>query len=217
MSMLAPTNLPPAPGAEPGAEEQSAKRLQILQGATSVFMSKGFDAASMGEIARTAGVSKGTLYVYFEDKEKLFEAIVQEACRVQAEHVFDLDPNDHDVEAVLTRTGIAYGTVMCRPEGISALRTVVAIAARMPDLGRIFYETGPNDGIRKMSEYLEAQVAAGVLAVEDCEVAATQFIDAVTATTFKPMLFNFERPTDERITYVVNIAVRAFLAAYKAK
>ena len=39
-------------------------------------MAQGFDAASMGEIARAAGVSKGTLYVYFENKEQLFEAIV---------------------------------------------------------------------------------------------------------------------------------------------
>ena len=203
--------------AEAAPEEHSEKRSQILKGATEVFMAKGFDAASMGEIARVAGVSKGTLYVYFEDKEALFEAIVQEACRVQAEHVFDLDPNDHDIETVLTRTGIAYGTVMCRPEGISALRTVVAIAARMPDLGRIFYETGPNDGVRKLTEYLKAQVDAGVLVIEDCEVVATQFIDALTATTFKPMLFNFDAPTEQRIAYVVKIAVRAFLAAYGKK
>jgi AcrR family transcriptional regulator len=203
--------------AEDAPEEHSAKRQQILAGATEVFMAKGFDAASMGEIARVAGVSKGTLYVYFEDKEKLFEAIVQEACRVQAEHVFDFDPDNHDVETVLTRTGIAYGEVMCRPDGISALRTVVAIAARMPDLGRIFYETGPNDGVRKMAAYLEAQVAAGVLAIEDCEVVAAQFIDALCATTFKPMLFNFEAPGGERIAYVVKIAVRAFIAAYRKK
>lgn len=202
---------------EAAPEEHSAKRQQILAGATEVFMAKGFDAASMGEIARVAGVSKGTLYVYFEDKEKLFEAIVQEACRVQAEHVFDLDPNDHDVDAVLTRTGIAYGTVMCRPEGISALRTVVAIAARMPDLGRVFYETGPKDGVRKLTAYLEAQVAAGVLTIEDCEVVATQFIDSLMSTTFKPMLFNYDGPTGERIAYVVKIAVRAFLAAYRKK
>ena len=46
----------------------------------------------MSDIARAAGVSKGTLYVYFENKEQLFEAIVQEECEAQAESVFDLDP-----------------------------------------------------------------------------------------------------------------------------
>ena len=56
-------------------EDDGAKRRQILDGATAVFLEKGFDAASMGEIARAAGVSKGTLYVYFDDKQALFDAM----------------------------------------------------------------------------------------------------------------------------------------------
>src|SRR5215470_3506409 len=63
----------------------TAKREQILEGARRVFLGQGFDAASMGEIARAAGVSKGTLYVYFKNKEDLFESIVHEQCEVQAE------------------------------------------------------------------------------------------------------------------------------------
>ena len=59
-------------------DEDSSKRRQILDGARKVFMDLGFDGASMGEIARSAGVSKGTLYVYFADKNRLFEAIVEE-------------------------------------------------------------------------------------------------------------------------------------------
>ena len=60
------------------AEEDSSKRRQILDGARKVFMDLGFDGASMNEIARAAGVSKGTLYVYFADKSRLFEAMVEE-------------------------------------------------------------------------------------------------------------------------------------------
>ncbi|MGY4415682.1 DNA-binding transcriptional regulator YbjK [Bradyrhizobium sp. LB7.1] len=52
-------------------EEDSSKRRQILDGARKVFMDLGFDGASMGEIARAAQVSKGTLYVYFADKSAL--------------------------------------------------------------------------------------------------------------------------------------------------
>ncbi len=55
-------------------------------------MDLGFDGASMGEIARSSGVSKGTLYVYFADKSRLFEAIVEEAALVQGEIAFDFDP-----------------------------------------------------------------------------------------------------------------------------
>ena len=54
---------------------ESAKRRQILEGARTVFLAQGLDAASMGEIARVASVSKGTLYVYFDSKERLFQEI----------------------------------------------------------------------------------------------------------------------------------------------
>src|ERR1700759_1904783 len=73
-------------------EEDTSKRRQILDGARKVFMDLGFDGASMGEIARSAGVSKGTLYVYFADKNRLFEAIVEEEALEKGEVVFNLDP-----------------------------------------------------------------------------------------------------------------------------
>jgi AcrR family transcriptional regulator len=204
--------------ASTAGDEDSVKRRQIIDGARKVFLAEGFDAASMGEIARAAGVSKGTLYVYFKDKEELFAAIVGHECLGQAEHIFDFDPNDHDVEAVLSRLGTAYVKFLVRPGGASPLRTVIAIAERMPEMGRRFYETGPAVGIARLASYLNAQVAAGVLKVEDCEVAAAQFMDSCQATLFKPVLFNFgPAPSPERIEYVVGIAVRTFLAAYRPR
>ena len=57
-----------------------------------------------------------------------------------------------------------------------------------------------------------------MLAVEDCEIAAAQFIDTCQATLFKPVLFNFApAPSPERVTHVIGIAVRAFMGAYRAK
>ena len=193
----------------------SAKRRQIIEGARAVFLAQGFDAASMGEIARQAGVSKGTLYVYFDSKEALFEAITEEECLAQGEQVFALDSNDHDVEAVLTRLGCAFVRFICRPGGQSSLRTVISISERMPAIGKQFYETGPVTGIARLGRYLEDQVAAGYLAVPDVEVAAAQFLDSCQSTMFKPLLFNFAPPpAEERINHVVSIAVRTFLAAY---
>src|ERR1700683_2270537 len=94
-------------------DEDSAKRRQIIAGAHAVFLAQGFDAASMSDIARAAGVSKGTLYVYFDNKEQLFEAIVHEECLVHAEGVFDLDPEDNDVGGALSRLGTAYIQFLC--------------------------------------------------------------------------------------------------------
>jgi AcrR family transcriptional regulator len=198
-------------------DEESAKRRQIIDGARDVFLTQGFDAASMNDIARAAGVSKGTLYVYFANKEELFEAIVEEECDAQAEGIFNLDPNDRDVAAVLTRLGVGYVKFLCRPEKASAIRTVIAIADRMPEIGRQFYEKGPASGIAQLAAYLAAQVEAGVLSVEDCEITAAQFMESTQAPLFKPIVFNFApAPSEEQIERVVKIAVKAFVAAYRA-
>jgi len=196
-------------------DDDTAKRRQIVKGARTVFLEQGFDAASMGEIARVAGVSKGTLYVYFKSKEDLFEAIVQEECGAQAEGIFDIDPDSRDIETQLTQLGIKFVHFLCRPEKASAVRTVMAIADRMPEVGRKWYESGPAIGIAQLSGYFRSQVEAGVLEIEDCEVAAAQFIESCHATMFKPLVFNFgAAPTEERIAYVVGIAVRTFMRAY---
>jgi AcrR family transcriptional regulator len=198
-------------------QADSAKRRQIVDGACRVFLSQGFDAASMGAIAREAGVSKGTLYVYFKNKEELFAAIVEERRRQQAEEIFSFN-RVADIESELIRVGTAFVRFLCRADGISSIRTVIAIADRMPELGAKFYETGPALGIANLRRYFEDQVAAGVLEPHDCEVAAAQLIDSCTSLTFKPLLFNAAGPPDDaRISRVVGMAVRTFLAAHRKK
>src|SRR6476659_7052546 len=121
------------------ADEETSKRRQILDGARNVFMDLGFDGASMGEIARAAGVSKGTLYVYFADKCRLFEAIVEEVVDERRQLAFYFDPAC-DIKTTLRRFGEAYIGMLCRPRGGSAARMVFAIAERMPEMGRRYYE-----------------------------------------------------------------------------
>jgi AcrR family transcriptional regulator len=198
--------------------EDSAKRRQIIEGARTIFRVLGFDAASMGEIAKAAGVSKGTLYVYFKDKDELFQAIVEKECIFHAEGVFDFDATDPDIAGTLTRMGIAFVKTLCTPERHSTMRTVMAIADRKPEVGRRFYETGPARGIAALRAYFEAQVAAGRLVAADYEVAAAQFMESCHATLVKPMMLNFAPPPSlERIEYVVRIAVKTFMAAYEKK
>lgn len=214
--MSEPAELLPNPAAQ--AEEDSAKRRQILDGARQVFLTRGFDAASMMDIAKAAGVSKGTLYVYFKDKDDLFAGIVHGECAMQEHGIFDFDHADHDVEAVLLKHGKAFVKAVSDPKRLSSWRTVIAVAERMPELGRKIYETGPAVGIAKLAAYLRAQTEAGILAVDDYEVAASQFIETCHATMLKPMLFNFgPPPTQQRIDHVVGIAVRTFLKAYRVK
>jgi AcrR family transcriptional regulator len=199
-------------------DDDSSKRRQILNGARIVFMNLGFDGASMGEIAKAAGVSKGTLYVYFNDKNALFEAMVEEIGAIHTAEALVLDPAA-DVAATLRYFGTAYMEMLCRPEGGSAVRTVMAIAERMPDIGRRYYGCIITGWINKLAVYLEAQAKAGRLAIDDeYDLAATQFMLSCQATLFLPFVFQaMPAPSPDRIARVVDSAVRMFLAAYQAK
>jgi AcrR family transcriptional regulator len=198
-------------------DEDSSKRRQILDGARKVFMDLGFDGASMGEIARSAAVSKGTLYVYFADKSRLFEAIVEEESLAGGKVKFNFDPA-RDVTTTLMDFGQAYIQMLCRPGGGSATRTVMAIAERMPEVGRRFYNNVIALTIARLAGYLEIRAGSGELEIEDCELAATQFMNMCQATLFMPFLFQAApAPSAERIAEVVDSATRMFLAGYQAK
>jgi AcrR family transcriptional regulator len=198
-------------------DEDSSKRRQILDGASKVFMDLGFDGASMGEIARAAGVSKGTLYVYFADKNRLFEAIVEREMFDQQKAAFNFDPA-RDVATTLREFGMAYIQLLCRPGGGSAIRTVMAIAERMPDVGRRYYEHVLENTINRLAFYLDSRVTTKDLAIDDCQLAASQFMLTCQAALFLPFIFQAAPPPSvERMTQVVESATRMFLAAYQAK
>jgi AcrR family transcriptional regulator len=201
----------------PFGEEDSSKRRQILDGARQVFMDLGFDGASMNEIARAAGVSKGTLYVYFADKSRLFEAIVEDEALQKGKIVYNLDPG-RDAETTLREFGRAYIGSICRPGGGSSIRTVMAIAERMPDVGRQFYENVLANTINRLADYLQAHVGPGDLEIDDCTLAAAQFLQMCQATLFLPFVFQAEpTPSAERIAHVVDSATQMFLTTYRAK
>lgn len=207
----------PARVAHPSGEDDNAKRRQILDGARRVFMELGFDGASMGEIARAAGVSKGTLYVYFADKNALFEAIVEQECLEQGKIAFDFDPAK-DVETTLRNFGRAYIEVLCRPDGGSAVRTVMAIAERKPELGRRFYERVLAHTINRLAGYLDVKVKEKHLSIDDTQLAAAQFMMMCQATLFQPYIFQAKpAPTTTQIETVVKSAMHLFLAGYRPR
>ena len=196
-------------------EEDSSKRRQILDGARRVFLDLGFDGASMGEIARAAGVSKGTLYVYFADKNRLFEAIVEEEAVDQSKVAFNFDP-EREVEIMLPEFGRAYIQLLCRPGGGSAIRTVMSIAERMPEVGRRFYDNVLARTVNRFSAYLDARAQLGDLVIEDYELAAWQFLQMCQATLFQAFIFQAKpAPSAEQIAAVVDSATRVFLMAYR--
>src|SRR5260370_39103141 len=200
------------------ALDGSAKRRQIMEGARTVFLADGFDGASMNDIARVAGVSKGTLYVYFESKEQLFEALIRGERRKQAERLTDCSFETNDVRAVLFDFGCRLIEMMSRPDTLAHVRTVIAASAKFPQLGRAFYEAGPCFGANRLSGYMRRMNDEGVLSIRDIDRAAWQFLELCQAGTFKPLLFRMtdELPMDE-IEAGVAAAVDVFMAAYAAR
>ena len=57
---------------------KDARPQELLAAALDLFVERGFAATRLDEVARSAGVSKGTLYLYFESKEELFKAVIRE-------------------------------------------------------------------------------------------------------------------------------------------
>lgn len=195
------------------------KRRQILDGALTVFMARGFDAASMSDIAAAANVSKGTLYVYFEDKEHLFVALIERERESQKREAFAALEEDPDIAHALTRFGERLTCLLAGEFAMSAHRIVIGVAERMPDLGREFYESGPMQGAQRIAAYLDRQVADGLLTIDDTGLAAVQFLDLCQSTLLRPRLFNAVRtpPSQAEISRVVASAVEMFLARYAAK
>lgn len=208
--------LPPRGGldAPPAGIPGQEKKRQILTGAREVFLSSGFEGASMGEIARVAGVSKGTLYVHFGSKQELFAALVGTECAQTAERCFVLD-EAADVREALTSAGYLYVAAMIRPEHIATVRLVIGVAEKFPEVGRTFLSAGTEAGVARLSHWLRAKIARGELEISDVELAAWQFLIGCHALVVMPLLFGgapkLENDSVERVVlHTVDSFMRAF-------
>lgn len=214
----AQTDLAPAGKPEAASAVDNAKARQILDGARRVFLAQGFDAASMNDIAREAGVSKGTIYSYFPSKDALFAALIREDKRQQAEQLSIYDDLDGPIEEALPRLGFALMDLILEPAHVAQTRTVAAVAPKFPAIGRAFYEAGPEYGHRRFAAWLERRAASGELVIDDFERASEQFFNLAQGVLFKKMLFAAQaKPSREEIRATVDAAARVFLKAYGAR
>lgn len=192
-----------------------AKRDQILDGAYRVFFDKGFDATSMNDVCKTAGVSKGTIYVYFADKTDLFEALVGRERDRLFTGLDALLESDRPLRDKLIAYGTALATALCSERVISAQRIVIGTIEKLPDMVRRFYDAGAQKSHNRLRQLLEQEIAAGRLQLEDTELASYQIIELSTAGLWRQRIFN-KRPTlpsPEEIDRVVRSGVDMFLAA----
>ena len=200
----------------PAAGQDPVKRQQIIEGARRVFIEKGFDAASMNDITREAGVSKGTIYVYFANKEELFEALIEEERGTIFKNMYEALDNDDDLRRTLVQFGMVLSAKITSAKVILAQRTVIGASERIPELGRRFYERGPKRGHEKFVAFLNAAIERGLIEIADVELAAYQFTDLAMAGLFRQCIFAYrtEAPSQTEIEYIVAAGVDVFLKAY---
>jgi len=201
------------------AGENPDKRAAIIDGAAQVFLRKGFDTASVSDICTAAGVSKSTLYVYFEGKEDLFEVLVEQKRERQFQGLQEILHAPAPIAERLRNFARKMAQLVCSDEVISAHRTVVGIAERRPDIGARFYEGGAQKGHAALCTTLRSEIAAGRLDIPDPELAAYQFIELAAAGHWRKRLFGkaTTAPAPEEIDKTADAAVELFLAAYTVK
>ncbi len=191
-----------------------AKRRQIMDGARAAFLAAGFDGASMNDVARAAGVSKGTLYAYFNSKDELFEAIIRGEFAQAAERLCAFR-REGDARAMLTDFGVRLIRRMSEPETLALARVVLAAVEKFPNIGRAFYEAGPLFGATRLAAELAALEKAGALKLPDPERAAWQFVDLCQSYVYKRLLFGVVDSLKlEEIEAAVSAGVDVFVKAY---
>jgi len=200
----------------PPAAAGSAKQDAILEAAAEIFLEQGFGSASMDEIARRAGVSKATVYSHFESKPALFGAIVQHRCQQTLSDMLT-ELSDRPVEETLTSLGRQFLDVLLMPGSLPLYRVVLAEAPRFPELGRIFYEAGPDRCATALAAYLAALNERGLLTVADARCAAEQFLGAVLGQIHIRMLLGVaaDPPSPAERERFVAAAVFTFLAGHR--
>lgn len=190
---------------------------QVLKGARDVFMREGFEGATVDDIAQMAQVSKATLYSYFPDKRVLFMEVVRSACVQQADESLELTPGSCGPRDVLRAAAERVHGVLLGGFSLQLFRIFVAEADRFPDLGPMFYESGPMVLHGEIQAYMEAAAARGELKIEDADLAAAQFIELCKADIFLRFLFKIDTEfSEQERERVISGAIDTFMARFGA-
>lgn len=132
--------------------DATAERHQaIVKAALEEFTKQGFAAARMDDIARRAGVAKGTIYLRFKDKDALFEAIIREEISPLVNAAASPLKPGESVRAFLDRTVMPLFHDPGPSRRTAVLRLLIAEAARFPKLAELYFRTVVEPGLKVFS------------------------------------------------------------------
>lgn len=197
------------------AERGEQKYAQVLAGAREVFIASGFEGASVDDIARTAGISKATLYRHFPDKEALFIAVISQECQRQAAKHPELCHLGQTIDTFLLDLARDFLDFSLSDFGQGIYRVAVAESERFPNIGETFYATSFERNRRRLAPALTAAMERGELMTEDAGFAANTFFAICIADIFHRGLFGIApTPTQDQIDTHARRAVATFLRAF---
>ena len=199
--------------------QMRAKREQILQGAEKVFLASGYEGASMSQIAREAGVSKGTLYNHFDGKASLFSAFFEERSKTKLAPIEAISREDgQDVHTVLRRLTESAIKMMLNPTSMDLYRIIIGEAGKFPNLADAFWRYGFGRTMYNLSDWLRRRSDVGELHVEDPEFAAEQLmIMCQTRIVHRRRLMLPVDDSPEAISQLATLTADSFMKIYSPR
>jgi AcrR family transcriptional regulator len=151
---------------KPGRKVDPALRKQaILEAALTVFAERGYEAARLDDVAARAGVAKGTLYLYFKDKEALFEELLQGA----------VSPVLEGLSALASAPELSFGKALAGlytmferdilgTQRKLLLRLIIAEGPRFPHIAEMHYRNVISRVLPLIEKIAERAAARGEIA-----------------------------------------------------
>jgi AcrR family transcriptional regulator len=144
------------------ARRKDARPQELLAAALDLFVEKGFAATRLEDVARRAGVSKGTLYLYYENKEELFKAVVRTSIVPvigdAEDQVANFDGHSAELFQWLVR-GWWERIGMTQASGI--VKLVMAEANNFPDIASFYRDEVISRGTGMISRMLQRGIDRG--------------------------------------------------------
>jgi AcrR family transcriptional regulator len=170
---------------------KDARPAELLDAALNEFFEKGFAAARLEDIAARAGVSKGTVYLYFSSKEEMFEALVHAIPQAHLERARTIVTDESiPAEALLTRLLQFVGTLIGDERMMKFPRLIISDGGKFPKLAETYKREVISHGVGIISSVIERGIAEGAFRQVDTKKAAYAAIapllfTAIWRTTFE--------------------------------
>ncbi|GGF03204.1 TetR family transcriptional regulator [Aliidongia dinghuensis] len=198
------------------ADEPAGKVRQILAAARHLFLEQGYGDTSMDAVAKRAGVSKATLYVHFESKERLFAEVINQARARLRDAIVAIASEAHsDPVETLRLIGLQFMRFVTNHDSLTLFRTVIGETRRFPQLGQTIFQTGSRDLLELIATIIGDAAARGELTVENPRAAAAHFVALIKSDLhLRCLLVSFYQAEEADIRRNVEAGVAVFMSHY---